>query len=291
MKKINIITLILVTFGLLFAGCSGDGDSRTSGFGGAGSGSSSSGGNGGVVVDFAENQPPSEIFKGNKYNFAFVIKNHLEHPITDLQIKTKGYDRGFVTGLDESYDVSNVPAASEQAGPGVYPGLIVSGISVDGFEGDYNFNPTFDYAYSAKSTFAEQICVPSKVNSCDVDVSASTSQNGILKIKFDRINSVEDRVRLEFTVINQGDGQVVNEFFNTENYAPKYSLDFVKLGTISGECSPVGSENYQIIGGKAQFYCDFKRSGDDSYASQVTAELSYKYQQSVQKKIKVKSLN
>jgi hypothetical protein len=291
MKKINVLlSVVLVSLIVLMSGCSmigGNNGIKTSGLS-IGSSSSSKGGVG-VNLDFAEGNPSSEIFEGQPVTFAFIFENYQEHEITDLKVKTKGYETGFVKGLASDYSIKTIPKFTESTGPGVYAGQVVSGVRVEGFDEKYNFNPTFDYCYSAKTSFREQICVPNKNNNiCETEIEKSQKQNGPLNVKIDRVSSVDGKVRIDFTINNVGNGQVVNTCFNTEEYTNKYSLK-ATLGSASGNCKAVSG--YNIINGKSNFYCEFSRSGDESYASQVTIELDYKYQQSTQKKILVKDLN
>ncbi|MDA3855825.1 MAG: hypothetical protein PF569_06185 [Candidatus Woesearchaeota archaeon] len=282
----RILVIGLVSLMILFAGCSADtGDAQTSGF--LGSGSSSKGGVG-VGLSFAEGNPKSEMIKEQPGTFAFVFTNYQEHEISDLVVRSKGFDWNYVNGLDEEFSIDTIPKATTQTGPGIYAGYIVSGVSVSGFTGDYNFNPKFDYCYSAKTLYREQICVPSVNNQCDTDVTKSLVQNGPLSVKYDRINSIEDEIRIDFTVNDNGGGKVVNECFNDEDYANSYEL-VATLGSDQGSCEAVSGQN--MINGKSKFYCTFSRSGDDSYASQIVVELDYKYQQTKEQKITVKDLN
>lgn len=286
MRRNSILIVVLVSVMLLFAGCSANtGDAQTSGF--LSSGSSSKGGVG-VGLNFAEGNPKTEMIKGQPGTFAFVFTNYQEHEITDLKVKSKGFDRNYVKGLDEEFSISEIPRYTTQAGAGVYSGYIVSGVVVEGFTGDYTFNPKFDYCYSAKTLYREQICVPSKTNLCDSEVSKSLIQNGPLTVKYDRINAIEDQIRIDFTISNVGGGEVVNECFNDEDYANAYELE-ATLGSDVGSCEAISGQN--IINGKSNFYCTFTRSAEDSYASQIVVELDYIYQQTTEKKISVKDLN
>lgn len=290
MKKLNVLFgIVLVGFLVLFSGCSSSTDdgTKTSGLS-IGKGTASSGGVG-VGLSFADGNPPAEMIEGQPVTFAFVFNNYQEHEVSDLRVKAKGFESGYVTGLDLSdHSVNTLPRATETTGPGVFSGYVVSGVRVEGFNEKYNFNPTFDYCYSAKTSFIEQVCVPSTKNQCDTAIDKSSKQNGPLSVKIDRISSVSDKVRIDFSVSNAGSGQVVNECFKIDDYANAYEL-LATLGSSQGSCQAISGQN--IIGGKSNFYCEFSRSGDESYASQVSVELSYKYQQSVQKKILVKDLN
>lgn len=204
-------------------------------------------------------------------------------------MKLEGYETSYVSGLNTEYSISNIPKATDTAGPGVNSELVAEGVALDGFEGDYNFNPEFKYCYTATTTYREQICVPSTKNQCTITVEANKEQNGPLTLTIDAINNLEDSVRLDFTITNSGSGKVVNECFNTDNYANEYSLGSVKLGGNEGNCEAVSG--FQIANNKASFYCTFPRtSGDESYASQISVEFSYKYQQSLKKSIPVRDL-
>ncbi len=291
MAKTKILLVLFTAMALLLSGCSlfdSGTDGKQSGIS-IGGGSSTKSGTG-VSLEFAENNPPSEMFKGQPYNFAFVFKNYQEHDIQDLKLRLKGFDTGYVTGLQTDYTIQTLPKATTQAGPGVYPGHVVQGVRVDGFTGDYNFNPVFDYCYTAKTTFTQSVCVPSTMNQCDTDVTSSTEQNGPLSVKIDYINSFENNIRIDFSISNSGGGDVVNECFDIQDYANSYEINSVTLGTSTGNCQTV-SETFEVIGDKANFYCEFPRgTNEDSYASQVVVDLEYLYQQETKKSIVVKDL-
>jgi len=297
MKNLNKLLLIgILAISILFVGCSmpwskTEGDSNGFSIGGGSSSSSSS--TGGVKLEFDENNPPSEMIKGNPYTFAFIFKNYQEHEVKDLVLKTQGFERDFITGLDEEYQLNVIPKATEITGEGVYPGLIVEGVVGDNFEGNYNFNPVFEYAYTALTSYREQICVPDKMNKCDVNIEKSIKQNGPLAIRVDKLNSFEDSIRIDFSVSNSGSGKVVSpeDPFNTKGYANPYKLIGVKLGSSDGDCHHVGVEDYQLIKDRSNFYCTFSRNSDVSYSSQIIVNLEYMYHNELKKKITIKDLN
>lgn len=285
----SLFLIFIATAMLVFSGCSMGTDGKQSGLT-LGSGSSKQGGSG-VALSFADGNPPSEINKDQPVNFAFVFTNYQTHPITDLKMKIKGIEWGYVKGLQENaYNVKEIPKATS-TGPGVYPGLIEQGVTLVNFAEEYNFNPLFDYCYTAKTNFREAVCVPSKdKNTCDTSVDKSKSENGPLRVTVDRINSIGDKVRVDFKIMDSGSGQAVNECFKTDDYANEYSIKKVTLGTNQGNCEAVSG--YNIINGESNFYCEFARSGGDSaYPSDAIVELEYKYQQSTQLKIKAVDLN
>ncbi len=292
MKRKNkyLLTIIGMVFLLFISGCSVPGlggDEEESGFS-LGGGKSNSGGSG-VAVTFDDNNPPSEMIKGQPANFGFIFTNYQTHEITDLKIRTSGFDTGYVKGLNKDYNIGKIPKATETTGPGYYSGFKIQGVKVDGFSQKYNFNPKFDYCYTAKTTYTQQICVPSKKNICEINIDNYKNQNGPLAVTIDRITGFEDKIRLDFKIQNSNSGQVVNQCFKTDDYANKYSKPIVKLGSTTGSCEAVSGE--EIVNGKSSFYCEFSRTGEDSYASQVTVEFNYLYQQSLKKEIVVKDLN
>ena len=284
--KLTKLLAVLMAIALVFvAGCSNDGDTRTSGIGNGNSNSNSPSPTNGVTLEFAEGNPSNEIFKGTPVNFAFIFKNNQKHEISNLKMRTAGFDRGFVSGLQEEYTISNIPAASEAAGQGVYSGLVAQNVVVDEFEGSYNFNPEFTYCYEATSTHDQSLCVPNTNNQCNTDYQESQSNNGPLGVQISSINSIGENVLIRFSVSNNGPGEVVNECFNTQDYATSYSVD-ATLGTQDGQCSPTGSEEFLLSGGDSgNFQCEFPRTSDDSYSTQLVVELGHKYQQSLTKQV------
>ncbi len=292
----NILLILITAILLVFSGCSltSSSDSSQSGFSlGGGSSTSKGSSTSGVTLEFAQNNPSSEIYKDRPVNFAFIFKNYQDHEITDLAIKSKAYDTGFVSGLSIFEGSSGktgikIPKSSDTQGPGIYPGLIASGVVVTGFESEkYNFNPAFDYCYSAKTSFIEQVCVPSATtNNCDIKFDKFSNQNGPLTVTIDTLRDYGNNiVGADITVKNSGNGQVVNSCFKTDDYAVNYNNVIVKLGSTIGDCK--ASSGYQMLGGESKFYCEFKRTSDESYTSQLTVEFDYLYQNEFKQNIVV----
>lgn len=274
-------------FGLAFSGCTMlPGDAKTDGPS-IGIGSSSSGGNG-VDLEFANiNIQPQ---KGYEFSLYLNLINNQKHPITDLKIKPTGFDWNYVqSGLQREYS-ENLAAATE-SGPN-QKSLIIEGIVLDGFTDNFNFDPVFKYCYSAKTSYRQQACIPNKLGQCNTDVEKTTTQNGPLKVNVARITPLgDDKIGIEFEVSNSGKGVVVNECFqdaNKNNFGNKFELKEAKLGSASGTCKPTSSDSYMINNNQAKFFCEFQRTGDDSYASQINVALEYKYQQEEKKDIVVR---
>ena len=291
MKTKYLIMVLFTSILLIFSGCSsGSDDTKTSGlFGSVGSGSSQKSGNG-VELTFAEGQPGTEYNKGQPFNFGFIIKNYQNHEISDMKIKISGIEWGYVTGLEKEYTLSSIGQATVQSGPGVYSGLYIQGITVDKFTNRYNFNPKFNYCYTAKTQYREQVCIPSRsTNSCDIKVEPSVYQNGPITVKINSLrNSGENTLALDLQITNPSNtNKVVNECFKTDDYANEYKINSITLGTINGDCSR--TQNKNIIGNTAVISCTFPRGEDDkAYPSQLVVDFEYKYEQFVQKNILIK---
>ena len=69
-------------------------------------------------------------------------------------------------------------------------------------------------------------------------------------------NAFENEIRIDFSVTNSANGNVVNECFNTQDYSNSYELNSVKLGTQLGNCE-TQSEDYDIIE-NMDFFSDFE---------------------------------
>lgn len=297
--KNNLILVIIIIIGatLFFGGCSsniGGGNNKDNGFIGIGKSSNSGGSSStqGIVIKFDKNYPPSEMLETQPYTFALSIDNYLNEPVNDLVIKPIGFDRTLVKGFNEEYSKTNIPARTKE-GFG-YSQLVISGIKSVDLSRDYNFNPTFEYAYTATTDYIKQICVPDTMNKCNVKVENYLSQTGPLVVKVIRISSLNGKIRIDFSVVNAGTGSVVNsdDKFKTGNYVTKFNLNEVKLGTDDGTCFNIdGTKNYQLLNQKGNFYCEFTRSSDASYASQLVVKLSYAYNNKVSKNIVIKDMN
>ena len=283
---------------LLFSGCSsniGDGNTSHNGFHiGIGSSSDSGGSSStqGIVIKFDKNYPPSEMLETQPYTFALSIDNYLNTPVNDLVIKPIGFDKSLVKGFSDEYTKTDIPARTKE-GFG-YSQLVISGITSVDLTRDYNFNPTFEYAYTATTNYIKQICVPDKMNKCNVKVEKYLSQTGPLVVKVIRISNLNGKIRIDFSAVNAGTGSVVNsdDKFKTGNYVTKFNLDEVKLGTEDGTCYNIdGTSNFQLLNQKGNFYCEFPETSDASYASQLVVKLSYTYNNKVSKNIVIKDMN
>ena len=103
-------------------------------------------------------------------------------------------------------------------------------------------------------------------------------------------NAIADNIRIDVEVTNKASGNVVDTCFDTENYANSFNVVSATLGTSEGSCSPAGTDTYLIANNKANFFCEFERSSDSSYASQLSFELEYLYNQETKQKIVVKDV-
>jgi hypothetical protein len=293
-KNKLFLGILLVTFGLLLSACSSIGGSQNA-LPSFGSGSSESGSGGssssttGVVLSFGENNPPSEMYKGQNYNFNFFFENHLSVAVENLEVQTRGFDRGFVSGLDRTYSVSRIPPANDLSGPGVFSGLVVSNVRVTNFDSaSYSFDPSFEYCYKATTQFREQVCVPSVNNICEEKVDSSRNQNGPVAVSVGSIDVVGNEILIPITLENRGKGDVVNNCFDTnEPFERDIKINTIRLGSQSGSCESISSENDALINGEATFLCSFSRTQDESYGSQISVEFEYLYEQSVEKDITV----
>ena len=288
MKKINFLFMVSVIFGiLLFSGCGGgEGDDRSNIIGSGTRGSTS----GGVSLEFQTNNPPSEMFKDNGHRFAFRFTNFQYHEISDLRVRTRGFDSSFVSGLDSEYSVSSIPRATSDNN-GVFNGLIVEGVFVSGFQGTYNFNPSFDWCYTATTTYRQELCIPDNSNVCTERVSANVFSNGPISVslKGSPLRIGDNRIRIEFELSNALNGKVVSECFKTDDYAiPVRDLN-VKLGTIDGVCTST-SDVIQFIDGRTRFSCEFNTQDSSSFNTQLSVEFNNLYMQSKDKRIVVRDL-
>lgn len=288
-RKNNLVILGLVLFTLIFSSCSAltGGESKSSGLSIGGGSASSSGG--GVVLEFgAVNIEPQ---KGYAFPIPITITNFQKHAVSDLVIRPTGFDTGYVSGLQSEYRES-LSAATDN-GP-YQKSLYISSVTVNGFTGNYDFNPVFKYCYSATTVFNEQVCVPDKYGKCDIK-SSGVTQNGPISVKVDRIIPVgENEISVEFSLSDSLGGNVVNDCFQDSlkmDFGNKYSIAEVKLGSTVGQCIAAMADDYTINQGKGRMVCMFARGqNQDPYSSQINVKLNYKYQQQVQKKLTVRDL-
>jgi len=289
-KKNKIMMLFVLVMVLLFSGCDVPfmGDAKQSGFGSGSSDTGDKNNNKAVELTFNEGVPPKDMYKGQEVTFGFMFKNYQEHDVTDMKLKVSGFDKSYVSNLNEMYTISKIPRLTKEAGAGVLGSFAIRDVTVDKFQEEYPFNPVFDYCYKVETNFLESICVPDKKeNKCNVEFKKTSMNNGPLKLNVNNIINKDNGVRIFFTIENRGDGKAVNTCFE-KDYATKYSVEAV-LGTVKGNCQTSG-DDFVVINDRSNFYCDFTRSQDTSYSSQATVKLSYNYEQSVKKEILVKSL-
>ena len=301
MVKNKLIVLGLIVM-MLFSGCSvpflGD-DTKTSGFGSSSSSSSSSSDTKGVVLEFSEGNPPEEMYSEQTVTFGYVFKNHQNHEITDLKLKASGFETNYVHGLDDNVEnIPEIPKMTDEMGIGIYAETNPPQVYLEDFGEKYNFNPEFKYCYSADSILTEQVCVPSKLtNVCEIKIEKMQKTNGPLTVIANNIINKDNggKVRIFFTIENKGNGKVVNAN-NCPSTKDDYSADYdikATLGTANGQCYSVsGDDKYKVINNeKGSFYCDFTRSSEDSYATQLSVTATYKYEQTTKLNILVKNIN
>ena len=288
-KKIVIFAMLL-GLSVLISGCNlTGGNVQNNAIGGGGS----SNGEDGIEITFVENNPPSEMFKGTEYTFAFIIQNYQMHEISNLEFKSSGFDRGLVTGIEETDTITSIPAFSDVAGPGLRTDFIYEGVVVDNFESRYPFNPKFRYCYDQTSYRQEEICVPSQNNVCsdDIVVERNVVTNGVFDFEIQRVNAIGDMIRIDFEMTNIGNGRLVDECFEPEGFSTDFSDVKARLGTEEVSCSPTGTENFIFTNGKANFFCEFGRTSDDSYPSQLYVSAKSKYEQEISLSIDVFDLS
>lgn len=286
-SSLGIITLILFT--LVFSSCSAlTGGGKTSGLSIGSGSSSSSSGSSGVLLEFA--QINIEPQKGYAFPIPITITNFQKHEITDLVIRPTGFDSGYVKGLQSEY--SETLSAATDNGP-YKKSLYISSVIVDGFTGNYNFDPTFKYCYSAKTTLNEQVCVPDKYGNCDIKT-GDKKLNGPIGVTINRVIPIGDReISVEFSLSDSLGGKLVNECFQDSlkmDFGNKYSISQIKLGENIGRCDASFADDFTINQGKGKFVCKFDRTSDEAYSSQINVVFNYKYQQEAFKKITVRDL-
>lgn len=278
-NKFKILLLCIIFSSFIIAGCSSidtGGDTRTAGIGG-----DSSSENGAVQISFVENNPPSQMFKGEQYDFAFEIFNYQMHEVDDMKLKITGFDRGNVQGLPEEDTISSIPLASEVAGAGIKTDHFYSGVVVNDFTREFPLNPRIRYCYSQTSFRQEGICVPSRNNVCDesVVVESNVETNGPFGFNIEQVNAINDKIRIDFSMTNRLGGRVVDQCFDREGFASEFSGVSASLGVEDGNCEPIGTDRYLFTNGRANFYCEFSRTGDDSYPAQLYVEAGSLYEQ------------
>lgn len=288
-SKISIVMIMLLS--LIIAGCSSvntGGDTRT-----AGIGEDSSSENGAVEIGFVENNPPSEAFKGVPFDFAFEIFNYQMHDVDDMKLKITGFDRGNVAGLPEEDTVGTILQASEGAGPGFKDDHFYGDVVVDDFTREFPLNPRIRYCYSQTSFRQEGICVPSRNNVCDdsIVVESNVETNGPFGFNVEQVRAINDKIRIDFSMTNRLGGRVVEQCFDREGFASEFSGVSASLGVEEGSCEPTGTDRYLFRNGGANFYCEFSRTGDESYPAQLYVQAGSLYEQEENLNIVVRELS
>lgn len=285
-KRIEFVVSMLL-LSIFIAGCGGVTD-EGSGVRAAGIGGEKSDENGAIDIKFVENNPPQEAFIGEPFDIAFEFYNYQMHDIDDMRLKITGFDRGNVQGIPEEDSVGTITSASEVAGAGVKTDYFYSDIVVDGFTREFPLNMRVRSCYSQTSFKQKEVCVPSKgSNQCgdDVIVGDSVETNGPFEFEVQRVNAISDKVRVDVLMTNRLDGRVVDQCFDREGFSSEYNGVTARLGTVDGTCQPTGTDSYLFTNGRANFYCEFSRTGEDSYPSQLYLEASSLYEQETRKNV------
>lgn len=290
-KNKLFLLVVMLVLGVFLSACDSIPGVSQNAIGGTNEAKSKGSSSSGVGLSFVDGNPPDDMFKGEDYAFSFVFENNIKQEINNMRIKAKGFDKGFVSGVPEELRVNRITKATTQGGPGIYSGLVLENVNVDGFTGDYSFNPTFDYCYDIRTDFREQLCVPSKRNECNINVEKSSETDGPVAVEVGKIQLVGDDVVIPLFIENKGNGEVVNECFNTEDFLRDYDFVEAKLGSDTGNCAVTSSEDFSLINKESTVVCRFPRSQDEEYSSQVTVQLGYTYQQSASLNLDVKDLD
>jgi len=285
------LLIILMISGLIFTGCNFGTDGKQSGFSDIiGSGSSSSGESGsGVAIEFEKlNFKP---IKGDSFSLLATFKNYQPEPVS-IRVKPTGFYWQYVEGLEKEFTIDLTPATS--TGP-MKLAKFFEGITISGFEGDYNWNPIFQYCYETKSIFRELVCVPDEQGACDIPIEPSTYKYGPLNTKVTSVYLIgKDKIGTIIDISNTNNGNVVNDCFQDKRkmgFGNKIDDPVVKLGTEIGDCISTSASNGFVINDNSQtMKCEFPRTQDGVYPTQIVIEYGYKYQQESSTEITIKDL-
>lgn len=247
----------------------------------------------GLVMEFLQNSPPDEIWKGSEFAIGIELKNKGTYPIEsgsiilsgfvpeyiniaplektiDLQAKGPGYPEGDYTVINFKARNFGLAKASKE-----YTDSIIARAYYD-----YQTDATADVCINPRL----YSYVKTKETICEVkEITLSGGQGAPVAVKSikELISQSGDGLEVEFRIDieNVGPGEVLGEV----------ELESVKLSKRSLNCLP---RLLDIKKKEKTIYCKTKIGKDQgAYIAPLSISLSYTYTSQINKKIKIITLN
>ncbi len=290
MKK--ILTIVLVILLMFSFGCV---PKEKDGQGTKGKAFAFTGSNG-LLIEFDKDAPPSTNFVNEPIELIIKLTNRGAKELSagEVKAKLKG------VAATEIFKPTTTEAGNKEE-------LLIAELdpTISEIElGAITYSPEKMFSAEYKPKIEAEVCFPYATNVNTNNFWISDKQEDLSKGSIaDSDNSdapvhitgleefkATDKVRLEFTVENVGQGKVVDECFSEEK-----SEETVKVNILepSANCETLGGSStgeVKLINGKKVVRCNVDAPKGESYQTPLVIELEYNYGISLSKTITIKNL-
>ena len=301
MKKIIIAGLIITMF--LFTGCPQPTDSGVE--------NPFIGGTTGILISFAEDSPPPEVYAGGDYPFDAVVKlkNDGEYRVAKEDVTVT------LSGINAQEFGKTEAELSKNPEDDLEPRRKEDGDIIDSnpvFTEFYDLNRVEDFSgrtytiradvcYKYGTNTISDICI--KTNNLD-DKEGVCTINEVKKVysssapvqivDFKETTRAKDKVAFTFTVAHKGNGQIFQPGSDCGKENRRANEDRVQIEVSTGldglDCSGIREGGLiALYGGDSQITCTQTVSTSSDYEKPVEINLIYEYKDNAETQVTVKT--
>ena len=272
------------------------------------------GGTTGLLLSFAENAPPEEVFDSGEYPFDIEVKlkNDGEYDIQreKCRVKIKGVkpsDFGLMDGDFVKYPEEDLLGKKKDA-----QGTVIEGITTYVTFSNFNFQgrsagnsnyPIYaDVCYKYGTKSMSQLCIKQDLVKddgvvCTVTEKKSTFNSGapVQITEFEESARAKDKIAFTFKVMHKGNGDIYGKDTDCTNVRANENKVWVEVDTgIDGtECTGLSegtaTSGYVILyAGERVIRCTQPASTEIDYVKPVNINLVYDYSDDISTSIIVK---
>jgi hypothetical protein len=291
MKKMLLLVLILLVSACTDSGSSSSTKWRT--------------GTDGIVMNFVDNSPPSQVIGAQQVHVIVEYYNRGAHELTDARFYLTGYDPNILGFSQTGSPRLPLPGKSIYNPQGSYMDAISwtatvnSPQRVDSFVQDLTVTACYKYQTIA----SPEICVdPQKFDytaatKCGFTVrNLGSSQGGPVAVTDVKQKSTNNRILLEITIENKGRGTPFTGQTDRCHTALQYSninTVYVQSVSLGGNrnfhCLP--GNQVRLNNGRGFVVCETPMPGGTYFVSPLVITLDYGYRQSMSRSLTVVNVN
>jgi len=262
----------------------------------------------GIVMNFAQDNPPSELLNTQELSVIVEYSNKgaYDVPAGNLIFYLSGYDpsilfkgaKSAAAGAIEGKSQFNTQG-SQTALTGWTSNIDISGVSgVDSFRQDVTVTACYNYGTIATPT----VCVdPQKYDlvvstRCNFDVEdLGGSQGGPIAVTNIKKRTTKDKVYFEIYIRNSGGGiPFVTDIKDCHNSLSIKDIDTVKIGkvTLSGrtlKCNP--SDIIRLNNNQGYFVCERDMPEKSFFTGVMEIHLTYGYRETISRSLTIVNID